>query len=559
MDKRLKQQRRRLFLRVTLILSAVWLAVSATYCAICLYNEKNGALDRHMALFSYAQQQLYSNAELSESSRSVWLTDMSLVYFKEHIDKDGDSQIIVIDEKSGRMTADTANKTGVLYGIATEDDTPSAEYGYIDHDTLCGALSGAQLQKISEWLHTPCESGKSYQAVCTKFHIIGEEIIPLEIRIALVSENDRWFFSDTIADTFSLDSNTVSGQAIFRCDELRRNIIPAEFLLGTRYNRDYIGSLTDEQRSQTSCTVRTAPLQYVLYASGYLYLNTYNLSDEDAPGESGSYTSAGTFYTIQYAQKIDLLQSCIRELLIGTAVIFVFFLLIAVILCVMIWKIVRVQIIQEQKRTDLTNALAHDIKTPLFVISGYAYSLQENIDDDERDRYLNMIIVQTDKINGLVHKMLELSKLDSCAVTLNPAGIDLAELLSEVLADYTVLPDGKQLAYSHNESSIVRADPELLKTVFENLTDNAVRYALPDSTIQIRAVGRTVTFANESELLTKAELKQIWQPYVRKDKSRRQYGSGLGLSIVKSILDLHDAKYDIRQNGQTFVVTIEFP
>lgn len=258
-------------------------------------------------------------------------------------------------------------------------------------------------------------------------------------------------------------------------------------------------------------------------------------------------------YLIQYAREVNLLNKCKSDLLIGTAVIFAFFLTIALILCLMIWRTVKTQIVQEQKRADVTGAPAHDIKTPLFIISGYAYSLKEDIDPGERDGYLDKIIEQTDAINRLVQNMLNLSKLDSYKMTLSRTDFDLRELTAEILADYSSLPDDKTITVAQSGEGKVNADRELIKTVIQNLIENAVKYSPKNSKIQIEVGDNTFEIRNESERLTRADLKQIWEPYVRKDKSRRQNGNGLGLSIVKSILDLHGAKYEADMLDSTFI------
>ena len=184
--------------------------------------------------------------------------------------------------------------------------------------------------------------------------------------------------------------------------------------------------------------------------------------------------------------------------------------------------------------------------------------MQENIDSSERDSYLAKIIEQTEQINSLVHKMLNLSKLDSYKMTLNRTDFDLIDLVKDIQQDFTVLPDGKRLTLTHSGDNAVHADRELLRTALQNLIDNAVRYSLPGSEIRIHVTDKTLTIANESEPLTKTELRQIWQPYVRKDKSRHQKGNGLGLSIVKSILDLHGVKYDMTMKGSTLVFHAQF-
>ena len=157
-----------------------------------------------------------------------------------------------------------------------------------------------------------------------------------------------------------------------------------------------------------------------------------------------------------------------------------------------------------------------------------------------------------------MHRMLTFSKLDSYKMTLNRTDVDLGELTESILQNYAALPDNKRVSFSKSGSNTVSADRELLKTALQNLIDNAAKYSLKGSVIRISVTGRTITITNESEPLTKDDLKQIWKPYVRKDKSRHKNGNGLGLSIVKSVLDLHGAKHEAKQKDGIFSIVITF-
>ena len=515
MEQRLKHQRNKLFLRITLILLVVWLAVSATYCVIRLRSEKTDMQNHVNANFSYAKQYFSIEMVHNKQHESVYITNGNLLEFKDMMERDYDSQLIVIDPETNQILADTGNRIRVVYTFRTDKGTYPDDYGTLEYPVIRGALSDTQYEKIADWLNTGRSDGQSYELVCTRFYAERDKIIG------------------------NGDSHL--------------NLVPKDFFLHNAYNKDYIRLLTDEQREKSFDVVPVGTGEYVYYATDYLYLSAFAFDSE-----KGQYERNQKFYLIQYAKKANLLANCRAALAAGVAVLFVFFFVIGTLLCLMIWHTVRTQILQEQKRADLTNALAHDIKTPLFVISGYAYSLQENIDSSERDSYLAKIIEQTEQINSLVHKMLNLSKLDSYKMTLNRTDFDLIDLVKDIQQDFTVLPDGKRLTLTHSGDNAVHADRELLRTALQNLIDNAVRYSLPGSEIRIHVTDKTLTIANESEPLTKTELRQIWQPYVRKDKSRHQKGNGLGLSIVKSILDLHGVKYDMTMKGSTLVFHAQF-
>ena len=552
MEQRLKKQRNRLFLRVTLILLAAWLAVSAVYCAIRLYTEKADVQNRELANLSRAKQQLSTDAGYSDLISRFFLSYVNLMYPEDGRERNRDTQIIVTDMMSGEIIADTAGKVDVRYGIKTGTDSSSAEYGFLDYKTVRDALSDEQFQTISEYLNTERSDGRHYELVCTKLYLDAVEIIPAELKIVLTEGENTWFQSDEIVETFTLDKNMMEGETVFECDDMRRNTVPKDFLLDGMYNRDCVGLLTEEQKEKAVATVATGPLEYIFYATDYSYLSEKNAGNPDTASVNDTYCM------LQYAKRIRLWDNCKGKLVIGVSAIFGFFFIIGLILCLMIWKMVKSQILQEQKRTDLTNALAHDIKTPLFVISGYAYSLKEDIDAEERDSYLDRIIEQTDEINGMVHKMLNLSKLDSYRMTLNLKELDLCETVENTLRKYTSLPDGRTISLTHSGSNIIRADSEWIQTVLQNLIDNAVKYSLKNSGIQIDVTDKTLRISNPSEPLTKAELKQIWEPFVRKDKSRHKNGNGLGLSIVKSVLDLHGAKHEAKQKDGIFSIVITF-
>ncbi|MBQ2444782.1 MAG: HAMP domain-containing histidine kinase [Clostridia bacterium] len=559
MEKRLKQQRNRLFLRVTLILTAVWIAVSAAYCVISLYIEKINVQNRELANISYIKERLSVGVSSYDIVNNIFLSNRGLTYSESGNEKNSENQIILINSETGEKVADTAGKIGVQYGIKEDEEHSLNVYGFISYDTVRNQLSSEQYRRAEKWFSTKRDDGKHYELVCTKFCIRYVEFIPLELKVAAVGDEDAWFVSDEIADTFKLKDITEKDETVYVCNDMRRNIVPWNFLLNGAYNSDLVNLLTNEQRSKITETVSTGFLEYIFYSSDYIYLNNeslYNYLEDYSVNKNNS--SDDSVYMLQYAKKFKLYDNIGGTLALGIAVIFVFFLTIAFILCFMIWKMMEVQILQEQKRNDMTNALAHDIKTPLFVISGYAYSLKEHIDESERDSYLEQIIEQTEEINSLVHKMLNLSRLDSYAMTLNRTEFDLYELMNEICGKIKFLPDGKSISLTHGGNNTISADKELIKTAVRNLTDNAVKYSLPESEISIDITDGTLTISNKSEPMTKSEIKQIWQPYVRKDKSRHAKGNGLGLSIVKSVLDLHGIKYDMRFKDSTLTFRAVF-
>ena len=548
MERRLKKQRNRLFLRVTLILLTVWIAVSATYCVIRLNSEKAELQSGTFSDLSYAKQMITLSENGTLQSATMMLDDFNLVYFRDLMKDSTQLQIRVIDSSTGTEIADTSGKENVIFSLQTEIGSYPDCYGYIDYSTIREKLTDAQYQRIIELLNKVSEDGRSYELVCTGFCIIQSEFIPTELSVVLTESSDSRFDRCEIVEVFGL-----GGTEVYRNSAYRMNIIPKAFFLSEGYGGDLIGLLSDDERRENVKAISLGRGEYLFYSSEYYYLDAvlYN----DATNQT---ISSPDIYLLQYARRVNLFDKCLGAMMCGIASLFGFIFVIGVLICVMIWNTVRMQMIEEQKRIDLTNALAHDIKTPLFVISGYAYSLKENIDSDDRDSYLDKIILQTEQINSQVHKMLNLSKLSSYSMTLNRSEFDLSELVKEILDEYINLPDGRSFAFFHTGESTVSADRELLCSALQNLIENAVKYSPGGSKIIIEVTGKRIIISNPSQPVSKAELKKIWQPYYRVDKSRHKKGNGLGLSIVKSILDLHSAKYDMTMKDGCMVFQAEF-
>lgn len=549
MDKQLKKQRNKIFLRVSLVLLAVWFLVSAFYIIFCLYNEYTNSQNAVLSKQTNLERAFNNKSEINQKYKYNTVPSGALFkelsgFINEGLLKDSNSQLVVIENDTGTVIADTAGEKEIVKLGYKYEGYNSIGYGLIDLQKIRDSLTDEQFKEITDYLSIKRNDGKKYELVCTKFQFVYYDVIPLELKVIINSGSDMWYISDEIVASYPLDENTVARVEILECNDMLRNTIPTDLLLNKTYNEDYIGQLSDEQLEKSFDKISTGFLNYVFYFSEVNQLKT---------GEDET-----TDILIRFAKHVNLGKECNRRILIGVSVIFLFFFLIALVLCFMIWKMVKSQIIQEKKRVDLTNALAHDIKTPLFVISGCAYSMKDGIDGDERGDYLDKIINQTDNINEMVHKMLNLSKLDSYMMKLNKTDFDLFALVEEVCENYVHLPDGKQLSLSHSGDNTVNADRELIKTAVQNLTDNAVKYSTPQGIIKVEVTGKRLVISNPSEPLSKAEIKQLWEPYARKDKSRSKSGNGLGLAIVKSILDLHKAKYGMYMKASVLTFYAEF-
>ncbi|RRJ64545.1 HAMP domain-containing sensor histidine kinase [Paenibacillus oralis] len=224
----------------------------------------------------------------------------------------------------------------------------------------------------------------------------------------------------------------------------------------------------------------------------------------------------------------------------------------------------------EQLRKELIANLSHELKTPLGIVKGFAEGLQDGVASDKRERYLALIVKETDRMNELIMDMLELSKYEAKAIRLHPRSVPLPRLIQKAADSFTRQLENKHLQIKLNgltgEEAFVTADPRRLEQVVLNLLSNAIRHAVERTVITIdikrTAVGTiTVVLENAGAPLAEEDLSRIWDHFYRAERSRDRLhgGTGLGLAIVKHILELHHSEYGARNTyqGVAFYFTLK--
>ncbi|SDA20775.1 Histidine kinase-, DNA gyrase B-, and HSP90-like ATPase [Ruminococcus sp. YE71] len=212
----------------------------------------------------------------------------------------------------------------------------------------------------------------------------------------------------------------------------------------------------------------------------------------------------------------------------------------------------------EDYRRDMTNTMAHDLKTPLMAISGAAENMKNITDEEKRMHYADMILSNVDYMNGLIGSVLELAKVEQITRTKKET-VDLKTITEETAGKYTDVLKEKNVSLNISGSGTVKADSSLMRQVIENLFSNAVKYSVEGNSIDIEISSKSYTISNQSRELTNKTADQLWQPFVKGDNSRSEkLGSGLGLSIVKNICDSEGFKTDLTMNDGKFTVTITF-
>ena len=209
----------------------------------------------------------------------------------------------------------------------------------------------------------------------------------------------------------------------------------------------------------------------------------------------------------------------------------------------------------DQLRKELIANISHDIRTPLTMVKAYAEMIRDLSGDNKqkRDQHTQIIIDETDRLTKLVNDMLDLSKLESGASELNRTEFSLSNLVSAVCNRFRLAKELEGYTIEENimEGIRVYADEIKIEQVIYNLVSNGINYTGDDKTVTVNLTEDKglVRFevVDSGKGIPPEELKEIWQRYYRASKTHKRpiKGSGLGLSIVRTILDAHKAKYGV--------------
>ena len=219
----------------------------------------------------------------------------------------------------------------------------------------------------------------------------------------------------------------------------------------------------------------------------------------------------------------------------------------------------------EQNRRQMVSNIAHELKTPLAVVHSYAEGLKEHIAEEKREKYLDVILSESEKMDAMVLEMLDLSRLEAGKVKLARDLFSLSGLAEEVFERLRVAAEARGLAIDlqMKGNCMVTADRSRIEQVVTNFATNAVKYATEGGTIRVRAVrrGRWTEFSveNDSPPLSEETLSKVWETFYRGDESRSGGGTGLGLAIARSIIELHGGTCAVRntEHGVEFSFRIQ--
>ncbi len=212
----------------------------------------------------------------------------------------------------------------------------------------------------------------------------------------------------------------------------------------------------------------------------------------------------------------------------------------------------------DELRRSMVDALAHDLKSPLTAISGYAENLASDTHPEKREHYASAIMENVNYMNSIITSTLELSRVENCTV-LRKEQVDVTALVNELYEKYRLQAESKGISYTSEGSCIASADRALLSRVMENLITNAVKYTPEGGSVTVISTAKSVSISNTCNNTGALQSRDLTEPFAKGSESRSERtGSGMGLAIAKNACARQSLTMKLKAESDSFTATIRF-
>lgn len=586
MNKKLKKENRKILINIILIILFICLLTIGTFTYLTYNFTKQ--IDQYQA--ELQSKYIYDNTKYIDITESGQINTFIVTNLNGN--SSYNDIYVSLENDYYNISVDSANKMTIelddyYSSFDTFSDTDNVVYNYsmgvyLDYFTLRNSMTDEQYNKIADYLNTePDENGNYYilsvnQYATDNYNGVGtDEMIPIRLEILRTNENHVWYAEDEHIEYFDLSSdkiseikelqkqaeenykkindsasNTVLIGPIRSIGDIKKNEITKDFFFnGGKENE--LKEYNKNNPEDSDIFTAYIPLDDFSFIYRQIYEANPNYTDGfSSVDEMNSYNQKTC--KINVYQKLEPLKACMATLIIGNSIILAFFILIGILLSLIIWRNFKNRAIREQHRMEMTNAVAHNLKTPLCIINGFSENLREESGYLTKQHYINVIQEQANEMDILVHKMLDFSKLETDSAKLNIKSFNIKTELENIAKKYNNI-SSKNIIVTADDKEIF-ADKELMELVFENLIENAVKYSKDNSDIEISFANNNFNISNECDEISKKDLKKIWKPYNRLEKDEEVRGTGIGLSIVKHILKLHRIKPYTEYSGGRLII-----
>ena len=452
------------------------------------------------------------------------------------------------------------NDYWIVRSSGNEGNKTYEEYGYLNPREW---LSEAEISELENYLHADLQPKKAgdlwnYAVHLQGFWLDQEMVIPDKITV-----------NPMYASTFDEYGGVSSGGGVHT-----NEIVYTSGYEDTRdlpyYEHGGISpAANSEQSSEKQAELRQLVtdkeklkesdiMQQLMRPSQRIALTTYRyylpLPNQNTISVVDGQKQNSGFWTVM-ARDINMWERCSTTLIFVWISCLLIFLAVALILSRQTYKTYREREELEKQRQDMTNALAHDLKTPLSIISGYAQNLQENVHTEKREHYAGHIQANVDRMDKIIRGMLEMTRLESDSLQMKREELSLAEASNEVLDRYRLVCQEKSIMVGIEGEAVINADNSMMVRVIDNFFVNALENTPEGGLIHIRIFDGLFEIYNSGSHIAEDRINEIWLPFKKADLSRsHSKGTGLGLAIARTILELHGFSYGVqnRDDGAVF-------
>ena len=231
---------------------------------------------------------------------------------------------------------------------------------------------------------------------------------------------------------------------------------------------------------------------------------------------------------------------------------------------------VEISMKDERMKADLITNVSHDIKTPLTSIINYVDLIKrEQVDDEKVQGYIKVLDEKSQRLKQLTDDLVEASKISSGNISLTFEKINLTELMNQTIGEFSEKFEQKNLTAVMNINvpyAVIEADSRRIWRVIENLFNNIFKYAMEGTRVYVATDGLpgqdgyiVLSIKNISASPLNCTAEELTERFIRGDESRTTEGSGLGLSIAKSLTEAQNGTFEIQLDGDLFKVILTFP
>lgn len=223
----------------------------------------------------------------------------------------------------------------------------------------------------------------------------------------------------------------------------------------------------------------------------------------------------------------------------------------------------------KQERNEFLASISHELRTPLTYIKGYADIVRKrDLSKEDRDKYLSIIVEETNRLSTLIKELFELAKVDQNTFKIEKKRIDLNHFFLKIEQKFSPLFYDKQIEFtlSCQQNLFLQADPLRLEQIISNLLDNSMKYSPSGSKISLKAWKHKnvthIVIQDNGRGIPEKDIPYIFNRFYRVDKSRTRAlgGTGLGLAIVKELVNAHGAEINVKSKeniGTEFELTFK--